>query len=1151
MAHSRLLAVTAFGVFRYFTRHRTLANLLLVMLVAGGLFSIPRLHAQFFPDIVVDNITVSVAWSGAGAEDVDRAIVQILEPALMVVEGVSGTSATASDGRARIALEFEPGWDMTRAAADVQEALDLAGSLPDDAEEPRLLRSNWRDRVTNVVITGPVAVEQLALIADEFTARLFAAGITRSTIQGIAAPEILVEVPSLRLVQHDITLAEIAQAIGAAVSADPVGELAGGAQRLRTGTERRSAEAIAALPLRSRSDGSVLSLGDIARLEVGAVDRNRAYWVGEDQAIVLRIDRGQSGDAIGIQASVERLAGDMALSLPAGVRIALVNTRAEMISGRLQLLVTNGLMGLGLVVLLLFLFLNARTAFWVAAGIPVAMLAAVGLMYLAGMSLNMISLFALIITLGIVVDDAIVVGEHADYRFRELGEAPAVAAENAATRMALPVFAASITTITAFAGLTVIGGRFGSMIADIPWTVIAVLAASLVECFLILPNHMAHALAGAAREHWYDWPSRQVNRGFNRVRERLFRPAMRLVLAGRYVVLAALVLLLAVQSAQVIRGDLPWRFFVQPEQGTLSGNYLMAADASREDSLAMMRELQRAADALAGRLEAEHGTWPIRHALAELGGNTGRQLAGAGARAADLAGSITIDLIDADRRPYSSFEFTAMLQDEVRRHPMLDELSFRSFGMGPGGDSLSVDLFGAETEVLKEAAEALKAQLAVFAEVAGLEDTLAHDKEELILQLTPQGQALGFSADTLGRELRMRLGGIEAATFPEGLRAGAIRVELPEHERAADFLDNTLLRSATGQYLPLGDIVRIEARQGFSSIQRENGVRLVTVSGTLSEDDPQAARAVLEQLEFEILPRLSEDFAVTYRLSGLAEQERAFLSDAMLGLIACLLIIYATLTWVFSSWLRPLVVMAVIPFGVIGVIHGHVSWGMALSMFSVVGMIGMAGIIINDSIVLVTTVDQYARERGLIPSIIDAAADRLRPVLLTTLTTVLGLAPLLFERSTEAQFLKPTVITLVYGLGFGMVLVLLIVPALLAVGHDLSRMMRTLRRGLSLPAGQVGLGLRLVPDAALTLVGASFALTLGWSAVTGQQGPLTPVAGLWLQPGGLAAAPEGGPGMALGAFVVLAGGGLGLLWLAAGLSLMLGLGRRVQARPKP
>lgn len=1128
MAKERMIAATSLGLFRYFTRHRTAANLLLVLMLAAGLVAVPRMHAQFFPDIVVDSVSVTVPWPGAGSADVDAAIVQIVEPVLMAVEGVTSTSSRASEGRAQVTLEFEPGTDIERAAQDVQDAIDGISTLPADAEDARVSRSAWSDRVTNVIVSGPVAVEQLARFTDEFVARLFAAGITRASIQGIATPEVSVEVPAMRLVQYDVTLAEIATAIGNSVAADPSGEIAGGSQRVRTGQARRTPEEIGAIVLRSAADGSTLTVGDVASVTARSIDRDRAYYVGPSQAIVVRVNRSATGDAIGIQNSVQSVADEMVLSLPEGVSIQLANARAQEISARLNLLVKNGAQGLALVLVLLFLFLNARTALWVAMGIPVSMLSAVAVMYVAGMSLNMISLFALIITLGIVVDDAIVVGEHADWRNRALKEGPFEAAENAATRMGMPVLAASMTTIIAFGGLTVIGGRFGSMIADIPWTVIAVLIASVVECFLILPNHMAHALAGSAKDHWYDWPSRQVNRGFDWFRARLFRPFMMLVIRARYVVLAGLMVLLAWSASMVISGQVQWRFFASPEQGTLSANFVMAQGATRDDTMAMMQELQRAANDLSARLQAEHGEWPMASIVAEVGGNAGRALAAADNAEPDRLGSLTIDLIGADHRPYSSFDFTAMLQQEVRQNPLLDELSFRSFGSGPGGDSLSVDLIGQDAETLKAAAEALKAQLEQFANVTGLEDSLAYDKEEMLLELTPQGLALGFSTEALARELRQRLSGIEAATFPDGVRSAEIWVTLPEHERAADFLENTLLRSASGRYLPLGDIVHVETRQGFSSIQRENGLQLVTVSGVLDEEDPAAAAALLAQMQAEILPRLAEDYGITFRLSGLSEQESEFLSDALLGTIGCLIAIYLTLAWVFSSWLRPLVVMSVIPFGLIGVIYGHMAWGIALSMFSVVGIIGMAGIIINDSIVLVSTVDEYARDRGLFPSIADAAADRLRPVLLTTATTVFGLGPLLFERSNDAQFLRPTVVTLSYGLGFGMVLVLLIVPALLASGHDLSRAVRSLRRAFRMPAGQVGRGLRALPFTAAALVLVAFGLSMGWTLVAREPGPLTAL--VWGGAEGLVA------GFAV--FAVTVGAGLLLLWGLGGLLML-------------
>jgi len=1062
------------GILSYFTRHGTAANLLLVLMLAAGFAAIPNMRAQFFPDVIIQEIDVSVAWEGAGAEDVDRAIVQVLEPALLVVEGVESTRSTAREGSARIGLEFEPGWDMSRALDEVESAVaSVDSNLPDDAEDPAVRRSAWRDRVTDVVISGPVSVDQLGRFTDEFVARLYAAGVTRTTIQGLAAPQTLVEVPSASLIRHDISMAGIAEAIAAEAAADPAGDVSGGAARVRTGEEKRGADEIAAIVLRSNPDGSALTIGDVATVRVEGATRARAYFAGDDPAMSVRVDRSDLGDAIAMQRTVEEVAAAMQPTLPPGATIELIRSRAEYITGRLNLLVDNGLLGLSLVVILLFLFLNARIAFWVAAGIPVAMTAAIAAMYATGLTLNMISLFALIITLGIVVDDAIVVGEHADFRARRLKEGPIEAAENAAIRMSQPVIASTLTTVIAFFGLVAIGGRFGDLIADIPFTVIMVLLASLVECFLILPHHMRHALTHTAKEHWYDWPSRQVNRGFRVVRDRGFRPLMGLVIRARYPVLAGAVALLAWQATLLISGQVQWRFFNAPEQTSVTGNFAMLPGATRADTMAQLRALQDSVERVAARYEADHGLNPVDYVLAEIGGNAGRSLSGADTKDADQLGAISIELIEPDLRPYSSFEFIAALQDEATRHPMLEELSFRGWRAGPGGDSLSVQFSGASADTLKAAAEALKTALLPFPEVSAVEDSLAYDKDELVLDLTAQGQALGFTIDGLGRVLRHRLNGIEAASFPDGPRSATIRVELPAGELRADFLDRTFLRSPAGSYLPLADIVTLRTETGFSTIRRENGLRLVSVTGDIAEDDPARATEIVEELETVILPDIAERHGVAFRLAGLAEQEGEFMADARFGLIAALTGIFLVLAWIFSSWTRPLVVMAVIPFGLIGAIWGHALWDVPLSMFSIVGLIGMSGIIINDSIVLVTTVDDYAKSRGLVPAIVDAAADRLRPVLLTTLTTVLGLAPLLYETSSQAQFLKPTVITLSYGLAFGMVLVLLVVPALLAAQADVGRMLTALRRSFAAP------GLRGVTGAAALATAAVFAATLG------------------------------------------------------------------------
>ena len=1072
------------GILSFFTRHRTYANLLLAVMVVAGLLAASRLRAQYFPDVVVAEVDVSVTWAGAGAEDVDRAIVAVLEPSLLTVDGVADVASRATEGRAAISIEFEPGRDLARATEDVKAVVDAIRTLPEGADPPEIRQATWRDQVTDVVITGPVAIDQLGRFADELVTRLFAEGITRTTIRGIAAPQIRIEVPSVNLIRHDVTMAEIAAAVAAEVASAPAGEVASGSARVRTGTERRSVEEIGAVALRTGPDGATLTVGDVGRVVAEPADRGRATFVGSNPAVSLRIDRNDTGDAILLQAGVERVVAEMQKGLPPGVTIDLIRARADQISDRLQLLYENSVQGLVLVVVMLFLFLNARTAFWVAAGIPSSILAALAVMYLGGLTLNMISLFALILTLGIIVDDAIVVGEHADFRFRVLGESPVVASETSAQRMCLPVMSSMLTTLIAFAALVTIGGRFGELIRDIPLTVIAVLLSSAVETFLIMPNHMAHALAANRPDAWYDWPSRQVNRGFDWFTRRLMRPVTAFVIRARYAVVAFATFLLMTQVALLVRGDVQFRFFDAPEQSTITGNFSMLPGADRSDTLAMMRELQRATDAVGAAYAAQYGTNPVLYALAEVGGGVGRGLSGADAKDPDLLGGISIELIQPDDRPYSSFAFVAALQEEVQSHPLLEELSFRGGRYGPGGDALSVDLYGADAETLKAAAEALKKALLPFPEVSALEDTLAYDKEEMILTLTPQGQALGFQIGDLGRALRDRLNGIEAATFPAGTRTATIRVELPKGELTADFLDRTLMRAGPGIYVPLADIVEVTTRSGFSSILRQNGQRVVTVTGDVAADDPARANAVQETLRKTILPALEQEFGIATVSSGQAEQESEFLGDAWLGFLFALLAIYLTLAGAFASWSRPIVVMSVIPFALTGAVWGHHLWGIPMTMFSIVGLIGMVGIVINDSIVLVSAVDEFSLKRGIAPAIVDAVSDRLRPIFLTTATTLIGLAPMLFEKSSQAIFLKPTVITLVFGLGFGMCLVVFLVPAVLAIQADWTRQRRAFGRVLRGRTGLAGMRGLVAGAAALTTI--SFVLTLGSVLVRGQ-----------------------------------------------------------------
>ncbi|SOB92039.1 multidrug efflux pump subunit AcrB [Rhodobacter sp. JA431] len=1034
------------GILAYFTRHATAATFLMVVMLALGLFATTKIRSQFFPDVVIDTVTVSVEWDGAGPEELDNAVVALLDPALQGVEGVVSSAAISKEGATTITLTLEPGWDMARATEDVKAAVETVKTLPDTAEEPVVRRGVWKDKVTDVVISGPIAPDQLAGLGDDFVARLFRAGITRTTITGVAAPQIEVSVPELARLRHDITLRDIADAIARQVEARPAGDMAASAARLRAGDEAREAERIRNLVLRTNPDGSKLYVRNVAKVSVTGADAERAYYLHDQPAVLIRVDRTSEGDAIKIEAAVRALAESLRPELPEGVDIRLVNTRAQDITDRLDVLMQNGLTGLVLVLGTLFLFLSARTALWVAMGIPVSMLAAIGAMYAMGLTINMMSLFALIITLGIVVDDAIVVAEHADFRYRHRGADAASAPVQAVRRMLGPVFSSTTTTVLAFLGLLFVGGEFGSLIIDIPFVVSAVLLASLVESFLILPNHMYHALAASDRPRWYDKPSTWFNQGFDVMAVRVFEPLIGWVIRLRYLVAAAMIVVLSFSVAMILRGEVVWTFFTAPESGSVGGNFAFLPGATREETRAMTRELARAVDVVAKRHEAESGINPVVHALTQVGGTTAKGLPGEETMDPDTLGAIDIGLVGADERNFTALEFVREVQQELNRPAGLAILNFRTQGMGPGGDSLSVNFYGADSFTLKAAAEDLMAALGAFPEVTGLQDSLPYGKNDVTLTLTPAGEALGFSTEAVGAELFARLGSITAAEFPAGTRTTAIEVGVPEAELNADFLQSTLMRSPAGAYVPLGEIVTAKSEIAFSTVNRENGRRLITVTGALSEDNPERASEIARTLQNDILPTIAERYNLDWDLGGLALQEDAFLDEAILGFAMCILGIYLVLGWIFGSWTTPVIVMSVIPFGLIGTVWGHLDFGLAMSLFTIIGLIGMSGIIINDAIVLVTTIQDYAKRLPMAVAARIAARERLRPIMLTTLTTVLGLAPLMFEQSRQSLFLKPTVVTLVYGLSTGFFIVLTLVPALMVIRHDAALALKTALR---------------------------------------------------------------------------------------------------------
>jgi multidrug efflux pump subunit AcrB len=627
------------------------------------------------------------------------------------------------------------------------------------------------------------------------------------------------------------------------------------------------------------------------------------------------------------------------------------------------------------------------------------------------------------------------------------------------------------------------------LINEIPVVVTAVLVASLVESFLILPNHMRHALVAGARDGLIDKPSVWFNRGFAVFTDRVFTPVMQLVVSARYLVVAAMLLFLSFAASAVLRGDVAWSFFTAPEAGSITGNFAFLPGASRDDARAMSRELARAVDAVAQRYEETSGTYPVVHALTQIGGTAAKGLPGQETMDPDTLGSIDIGLVDADQRDFSAQDFVRDLNAEVVRPAGLALMSFRSQGAGPGGDSLAVNFYGADGFALKAAATDLITALGAYPEVTGLQDSLPLGREDMVLELTPAAADLGFTTDAVGVELFSRLNGITAATFPSGTRSTDVTVGLPASERGPGFLSDTLMQAPTGAWAPLGEIVTTNSNPAFSTINREDGRRLVTITGALAEGSPERAMEIAAALRDDILPTIAARYNLDWDLGGLAVQEQDFLDEAMVGFLLCILGIYLVLSWVFGSWWQPLIVLSVIPFGLIGTVWGHAQFGIAMSLFTIIGLIGMSGIIINDAIVLVTTIGEYARSQPVVKAAVLGTRDRLRPILLTTLTTVLGLAPLMYEESRQSLFLKPTVVTLVYGLSVGFFIVLMMVPSLLVIQNDVARAFASLRcllfRRRARPRARIVAAL-----AAIGILAVNLAIVLPWM-VTGQ--PLAPL----------------------------------------------------------
>ena len=1036
------------GLISVFARHATAPNLLMIVLILMGLFALSRLNRQFFPDFEVPFITVSVTWTGASAEDVEANILDVLEPELRFIDDVSDVRSYAREGNATITLEFNPTADMQKAQSDIEQAVSRVTTLPEEAETPLVTRATVFDRIANVSVSGPFSERVLKTFAQRIRDGLLDAGIDSVKLIGARDEEIWIRIREADLRRLGLTLDQVASVVRANTQDLPAGKLEGAAElQLRAKSDRKTPEEIAKIEIKSLPNGQKIFLSDIAIVETRFERDAKSGFVNGNPAIELQVQRALTADTLATMRIMERYIAKAKQQFPETLNIRVYDVRGKLVEQRLGILIKNGLQGLILVLLSLFIFLNTRVAFWTAAGIPVALFATLAVMYASGQSINMVSMFALIMMLGIIVDDAIVVGEHAA-TLEEQGVPRSIASEQAGQRMFAPVTAASLTTAAAFLPMFFIGDRIGDILRGIPLVVLAALLASLIECFLILPGHLRHG-HGNARTRGPSRFRRAIDGGFNWFREKAFGPFVTVAYHWRYTTVAVLIATFIIAVGMMAGGRVKFVFFPRLEPETVVASVYFAPGVPREDqikavtlielSLAktekqLLSQLKPGTDARTREPETQ-----LVEASFSLLGEASR------ARGDNLA-QVTAQLTPSEVRTIRTRTILQAWRKTLPTIPGVERIAVFGRRGGPPGRDVDVRLQNATTDVLKKAAEELKQRLTVFPGLSAIEDDLPYGKQELLFSLTPRGTALGFTGNSVGRQLRNAFDGAVATRFARGEDEITVRVLREQELDGIAALRQLYLHAPDGQRVPLTEIVDIKERQNFSLVQRREGVRTVAVTGDL-DTKIATTEEIVARLEAEVMPDLARKYGITYYYSGRDEERRDSFKDLQSGSLLALALIYITLGWVFASYAKPFAVMAIIPFGFVGAIAGHYVMGYDITIISMIGLLGLTGILVNDSIVLVSRLGERLKlGETLSEASIGAAKDRLRAVILTSLTTIGGLTPLIFETSRQAQFLIPLAVTIVFGLAGATILVLILVPALIGIGGDIGRVASAIKR---------------------------------------------------------------------------------------------------------
>jgi multidrug efflux pump subunit AcrB len=1018
-----------------FLRHKVAANLLMIIMILAGIWALSKLNTQFMPDFNLDFVTVRVVWNGAGAEDVENSITNPLEQELRNLNNLKKLSSTSAQSVAALTLEFYEGTDMSAALDEVKEKVALVRNLPLTAETPEVSKVTRYEQIARLLLTGPEDSRELRYLARRMEDELLARGLARVDIKGLPQEEIAIQISAATLEQLGLSLNEISAKIAALSRDIPAGSVGSRdtERELRTLEQRRDELAFLDLPLLTDKNGRLLRVGDVAQIERRPISGETAVSFQGRPALEMILFRAPHEDALKAARLIHTWLEETRPRLPADISLTIYDETWTLIYDRIMLLVKNGVTGLILVVLILYLFLNGRVALWVAVGIPVSLLATQAALYATGGSLNMMSLFAMIMALGIIVDDAIVVGEDA-YAHYQYGERSLDAAEGGARRMFAPVMASSLTTIATFMPLFLVGGIIGAIMSAIPLVIICVIIASLIESFFILPGHLRHSFHNMHAHHVQESQVRQrLNRGFEYLRDHLFRPLLILSLNYRGVTLALTFALLLSGIGMLASGRINFTFFPSPESTIVTANVTFTAGSSPSQVDEFLQQIDRAL----WETDTAFGGDVVQTAVTYLGMST---TAGGGiTQHGEQFGSILVELSEPDHREVRNPDFLRAWKARISNPPGVENIAFAERVGGPPGRDIEIRFSGGDSAALKAASLEFQEILKSYDGVSGIDEDMPYGREQLIFKLTPLAHAYGLNVENVGQQLRAAFDGHLVQIFTDGKDEVEVRVMLPDAERERlAILEQFTLQLPQGGSLRLHNAVEFTSKRGFEALRHYQGRLAVQISADVDKVLNNSNK-IIADLELNILPQLTQRYGVSYSYEGRAADQAETLADMKRGLIFALALIYIILTWVFSSYGWPLVVMTAIPFGLIGALSGHLILGIDMTVLSLFGFFGLSGIVVNDSIVLVTFYKRLREEEGMLPrvALIEAGCQRLRAVLLTSLTTIGGLLPIMFETSLQAQFLIPMAVSISFGLMFSTVLVLLVVPSLLSVYEDI------------------------------------------------------------------------------------------------------------------